>query len=161
MSVDIYRISVVANLERMQEAFGWSSRRKLFSLYRRTQYFYDHDVADALVHLLTKGLDRHSPSVEIYNIADRSAGTYADVMMIARSRGANNAFKSTLNVPVLLDLAKAAIKYKAIRLRYPIGMIKFRADKLEASGFISPIGFEKAIRLAADAYRKSHDAIKS
>ena len=49
-NVDLYRPTVVADLDRLLEAGSWNFIRKLGTAYRQTQYIYAPDAAPAIAH---------------------------------------------------------------------------------------------------------------
>ena len=51
----------------------------------------------------------------------------------------------SVDIPVILDLAKNVVKYHNIVMRYPLGMLMFSNDKLLATRFKFPTGFKLAL----------------
>ena len=146
-NVDIYRPTVVADLDRLLEAGSWSFIRKFAAAYRRTQYIYAPDAAVAIAHLVSRGLSAERPSekVEAFNICDQESGTYRDLLRAAYEATGDPRYKLRLDVPFILDLAKDVVKHHNIMLRYPLGMLMFSNAKLLATGFNFPTGFKSAL----------------
>jgi nucleoside-diphosphate-sugar epimerase len=149
-NVDFYRPTVVADLDRLLEAGRWTHLRKLGAAYRRTQYIYAPDAAAAVTHLLTRGLAAGRPhqQVEAFNICDQECGTYHDLLATAYKTTGDPRFRVRASIPVVLDLANAAVKYRSLTLRYPLGMLMFSNAKLRATGFTFPSGVKSALRQA-------------
>jgi hypothetical protein len=100
-----------------------------------------------VVHLVKRALAA-PPSIEAYNIADDTGGTFRALSAAAFAATGDAGFKPGFDVPVLLDLAKDLARYKTLPLRYPLGMLKISAAKLRATGFAPPLGFDAALRAA-------------
>lgn len=150
MAVLLLRPAVVADGARLLESGDWSKGRKLFALYRRTQYITARDAAAAVVHLLTRALAA-SPSIEAYNIADESTGTFRELHSAVFAATGDPRFKRGFDVPVVVDLGKDLARYKTLPLRYPLGMLRISAAKLTATGFSPPLGFNDGLREAVAA----------
>jgi nucleoside-diphosphate-sugar epimerase len=150
LPVDLYRPTVVADLDRLLEAGRWSKLRRLGAAYRRTQYIYAPDAAAAVAHLVARGLDPgHARSpIEAYNICDVDCGTFRDILRLALRVTGDTRFKQAGDLPVVLDLAKDLVRYRKIALRYPLGMVTFSNAKLLATGFRLPTGVRGALMQA-------------
>jgi hypothetical protein len=48
-------------------------------------------------------------------------------------------------VPILIDMAKDYARYRKAMVRYPLGMLRFSGEKFRSTGFVFPIGIERAI----------------
>jgi len=153
LNVDLYRPTVVADLDRLLEAGSWTPIRKLGAAYRRTQYIYAPDAAAAVAHLVSRGLSAERPrqKVEAFNICDQESGTYRDLLGAAYEATGDSRYKLRIDVPFILDLAKDVLKYQNIVLRYALGMLIFSNDKLLATGFKFPTGFKSALSCALGA----------
>jgi nucleoside-diphosphate-sugar epimerase len=148
INVDIYRPTVVADLDRLLEAGGWTPFRKLALAYRRTQYIYAPDAASAVAHLVARGLsaDRPRQKVEAFNISDQECGTYRDLLATAYRATGDPRYKISVDIPFILDLANNVVKYH--NMRHPLGMLVFSNAKLLATGFRFPTGFKSALSRA-------------
>lgn len=146
-NVDVYRPTVVADLDRLLEVGRWSHIRKLGAAYRRTQYIYAADAAAAVAHLLARGLLANRPhqKIEAFNICDEECGTYRDLLAAAYKATDDPQYKVAASIPVIFDLATAAVKYRNLVMRYPLGMLMFSNAKLLATGFKFPTGFKSAL----------------
>jgi nucleoside-diphosphate-sugar epimerase len=144
-NVDLYRPTVVADLDRLLEVGRWTHLRKLGASYRRTQYIYAPDAAAAIAHLLARGLsaDRPHQKIEAYNICDQECGTYRDLLAAAYDATSDPRYRVKASIPVILDLAAVIVKYR--KIRYPLGMLMFSNAKLLATGFKFPTGFKLAL----------------
>jgi nucleoside-diphosphate-sugar epimerase len=145
INVDLYRPTVVADLDRLLEAGRWTLFRKLAAAYRRTQYIYAPDAASAIAHLVARGLsvDRPQQKVEAFNISDQECGTYRDLLATAYRATGNPRYKLSVDVPLILDLANNVVKYHNVR--QPLGMLVISNAKLLATGFNFPTGFKSAL----------------
>jgi nucleoside-diphosphate-sugar epimerase len=150
INVDIYRPTIVADLDRLLEAGGWTTFRKLALAYRRTQYIYAPDAASAVAHLVARGLsaDRSQQKVEAFNISDQECGTFRDLLVTAYKATGDPRYKVSVDIPFILDLANNVVKYH--NMRYPLGMLIFSNTKLLATGFKFPTGFQSALSNALD-----------
>jgi nucleoside-diphosphate-sugar epimerase len=146
-NVDLYRPTVVADLDRMLEAGRWTRLRKLRAAYRFTQYIYAPDAAAAVAHLVARGLscDRRHQKIEAFNICDQECGTYRDLLAAAYKATGDPRYRVKASIPVILDLATTVVKYRNIVIRYPLGMLMFSNAKLLATGFKFPTGFKSAL----------------
>ena len=142
INVDLYRPTVVADLDRLLEAGSWTLLRKLGAAYRRTQYIYAPDAASAVAHLVARGLsaDRPQQKVEAFNICDQECGTFRELLATAYKATGDPQYKMRADIPFILDLAKDVVKYRNIVMRYPLGMLMFSNAKLLATGFKFPTG---------------------
>lgn len=149
-NVDLYRPTVVADLDRLLEAGSWTLFRKLCAAYRRTQYIYAPDAASAIAHLVASGLSAERPQqkVEAFNICDEECGTFRDLLATAYETTGDLRYKTTADIPFILDWAKDKVKYRNIVMRYPLGMLMFSNAKLLATGFKFPTGFKSALSYA-------------
>jgi nucleoside-diphosphate-sugar epimerase len=150
INVDLYRPTVVADLDRLLEAGNWTFIRKFGAAYRRTQYIYSSDAAAAIAHLVARGisLDPDRSRLEAFNICDEGCGTFRDVLSIAYNATGDPRYKVKADLPVILDLAKDLVKYRNTVIRYPLGMLTFSNAKLLATGFRFPTGIKSALEQA-------------
>jgi nucleoside-diphosphate-sugar epimerase len=148
MRVDLLRPAVVADLDRILESASWSFARKVFALYRQTQYIYSKDAAAAIVHLLTRGLKDVSNGIEAYNICDETSGSFRELYARAHEITGEPCFKAPLELPVVADMAKDFVRSPSFGIRYPLGMLRLSNAKLRATGFRFPTGFDAALELA-------------
>ena len=152
MNLDIYRPTLVADLDRLLEVGYWSTLRKLAISYRQTQYIYVGDLVAAIQYLMTESLgsaEAH-PNVRVFNFADEECGTYRDILTMAyRVTGARR-YRAGINMPVfmVLDLLREAVIYRQLTLRYSLGMLRVRNTKLRATGFSFPFGVKSALKQA-------------
>jgi nucleoside-diphosphate-sugar epimerase len=149
LNVDIYRPTLVADLDRILEAGHWSTFRKLAFSYRQTQYIYVRDAVAAILHLMVRGLRSPMPqsNVEAFNFADEDCGTYRDILSTAYKTTGDRRYKVSINLPIsmMLDLSKDALKYRQLTLRYSLGMLRIRNAKLLQTGFRFPFGIKSAL----------------
>jgi nucleoside-diphosphate-sugar epimerase len=150
INVDIYRPTVVADLDRLLEAGSWTTFRKRALAYRRTQYIYASDAAFAVAHLVARGLsaDRPQQKIEAFNISDQECGTYRDLLATAYKATGDPRYKISVDIPFILDLANNVVKYH--NMRYPLGMLIFSNAKLLATGFKFSTGFKSALSNALE-----------
>ncbi|MBV8359859.1 MAG: NAD(P)-dependent oxidoreductase [Deltaproteobacteria bacterium] len=152
MIIDLYRPTVVIDLDEILSVGSWSLIRKLACAYRRTQYIYVKDVAAAMLHLMALGL-RSPPdrsSIEVFNVADGDSGTFRDILRLAYKVTRDRRYKPHIGsaMNMALDLTKDALKYCDPHLRYALGMLRFCNAKLLSTGFRLPCGFKSALKLA-------------
>lgn len=149
MIIDLYRPTVVIDIDEILSAGNWGLIRKLASAYRRTQYIYLEDVTAAILHLMARGLvSRNDRShIEVFNLSDEDSGTFRDILRqayeVTRDRRYKPHIGSTVNMA--LDLTKDALKYRDSHLRYAFGMLRFCNGKLLSTGFRFPCGFKSAL----------------
>jgi nucleoside-diphosphate-sugar epimerase len=161
MTVEIYRPTVVVDLDRMMEVGYWSTFRKAAFCYRQTQYVYVCDVVAAILHLMVRGLRAPTahPSVDVFNLADEDCGTYRDIMNTAYNITGDRRYKVNIELPVplVLEMSKDLLNYRQIGWRYSLGMLRVGNRKLLGTGFRLPFGIKSALReaLARSAPRPS------
>lgn len=150
INVDLYRPTVVADLDRLLEARNWTFARKFGAAYRQTQYIYAPDAAAAIAHLVVRGLtlNRGRERIEAYNLCDENCKTFQALFNLAYRRTRDPRYKLKINLPVIIDLAMDLIKYRDFTLRYPFGMLMFSNSKLLATGFRLPTGIGSALEQA-------------
>ena len=136
----------------MCESLHWSTSRKIFALYRRTQYIPAVDAAAAVVHLLHRGLERRG-GIEAFNICDENCGTFRQLALKYRQATGDKRHDVPVDIPAIADLAMNLARYRVPELRYPLGMLTFSNAKLTATGFRPPLGIDAAI---AEAFAQ-HD----
>jgi nucleoside-diphosphate-sugar epimerase len=159
LTVDIFRPSVVVDLERILEAGNWSTVRKLALSYRRTQYIYVLDATAAILHLLAQALrsSQVRSRIEAFNISDEDCGTFREILTVAHHLTGDPRYRVSADLPlaIVLDLIKDLLKFGDPRLRYSLGMLKFCNAKLLSTGFKFPFGVRWALRQAAGSARHS------
>lgn len=153
MTVDIYRPTVVVDLEQLLDAGNWSTTRKLVLAYRRTQYLYVLDAAAAISHLLAQWAASSSNArsgVQTFNLADEDCLTFHQILTEAYRATGDSRYRTSIGAPmlVMLDVAKDALKFRDPALRYSLGMLQVRNAKLLGTGFRLPYGVRSALRLA-------------
>jgi len=149
MTVDIYRPTVVVDLDQLLDAGNWSTVRKLVLAYRRTQYLYVLDATAAISHLLALGTASSNTrsGVQAFNLTDEDCMTFHDILTEAHRATGNRRYKMSVGAPMLmmLDLAKDALKFRNPTLRYSLGMLWVRNAKLLGTGFKLPYGIKSAL----------------
>lgn len=152
INVDIYRPTLVADLDRLLEVGYWSTFRKIALSYRQTQYIYVGDLVAAIIHLMTQGLQssERQPNITAFNFADEECGTYFDIISMANKATGDRRYKAGINVPVfmVLDLLREAVRYRRPTLQYSLGMLRVRNAKLRGTGFTFPFGVKSAVKQA-------------
>jgi nucleoside-diphosphate-sugar epimerase len=157
MTTDLYRPAVVAEDVDLLTAGDWSTARKIFAAYRRTQFITATDAAAALVYLMERGLTVPPASrrtIEAYNIVDDQGGTYRSLFARAYGATGESRFKVPIEIPVLADIAKDYLRYRNLKLRYPLGMLKLSNQKLRDTGFVFPGGINRAFDKALARLRQ-------
>jgi nucleoside-diphosphate-sugar epimerase len=151
MTVDFYRPGVVTEDAELLNAGNWSRGRKTFAAYRCNQFITATDTAAAITYLMERGLSlpqKPRRTIEPYNIVDDDGGTYRSLLAKAYRATHDDRFKVSVDVPVLLDMAKDFARYRNPGIRYPLGMLKLSGAKLRATGFVFPVGIKRAIDAA-------------
>lgn len=152
MMIDLYRPTVVVDLDEILSAGNWSVIRKLACAYRRTQYVYVEDVAAAILHLMARGLgsSKDRSCIEVFNLADEASGTFCDILRLAYKVTRDRRYKPYIGwtMNMALDLTKDALKYRDPHVRYALGMLRFCNTKLLGTGFRFPCGFKSALNRA-------------
>jgi nucleoside-diphosphate-sugar epimerase len=152
LNIGIFRITKSAGFERLLESLHWGLARRMMWLYARTHCIFDEDCVHAIVHLARRGLVQTRSTADIYNIGDATCGTYLSLLKRAEARLGSNRVGIHYHVPVLLEAARAALKYRTLAFRYPTGMISISNQKLLGTGFRMPVGYDRAIDLALHDY---------
>jgi nucleoside-diphosphate-sugar epimerase len=150
INVDLYRPAVVVGLDRILEAGEWNFARRFGAAYRRTQYIYAPDAAAAIAHLVVRGvsLNQNQPQIEAFNVCDENCNTFRGILNLAYRRTGDPRYRTRVDLPVIVDLAKDFVKYRDITLRYPLGMLILSNSKLAATGFRLPTGINSALEQA-------------
>jgi nucleoside-diphosphate-sugar epimerase len=162
MTVDIYRPTVVVDLDQLLDAGNWSTARKLVLAYRRTQYLYVLDAAAAISHLLAQWAASSSNArsgVQAFNLADEDCLTFHEILTEAYRATGDSRYKMSVGAPmlVMLDVAKDALKFRDPTLRYSLGMLRIRNAKLRGTGFRLHYGIKSALRQALARNSSSAD----
>lgn len=158
IQVEILRPVVVADSARLLEIADWSFARKALTLYRRTQYIAEPDLAAAIAHLARRALAAPTTGVEAYNIAYDRSTTFRQLCAYMYSRTGDRRFAPIIEAPLLPDLAKDMLRFRTLELRYPFGAMEVSAAKLYATGFKPPLGLEAALDLALQAFQEARTA---
>jgi len=148
MKVDLYRPTVVVDLDGMLSVRQWGTLRKLAFAYRQTQYIYVKDVVSAIFYLTQKGLGSGTRSrIEAFNLCDEECGSFRDLLKVAYKSTGDRRYKPHFGLPlaIAVDLLKDVLKYRDANLRYALGMLRFRNAKLLGTGFRLPYGFKSAL----------------
>ena len=147
LHIDIYRPAVIIEPEDIFKIGEWSKVRKILFAYRATQFITFEDAAAAIVHLMTRGLAKgNGTSLESYDIVDRTAGSYRALFATLYEYSQDRRFKVPLAAPMLGDMAKNALTYRSMKRRYPLGALKLSGQKLKATGFEPPLGYQAAVQ---------------
>ena len=152
LNMDILRITKSAGFERLLESLSWGAARRVMWLYGCTHCIFDKDCAHAIVHLARQGLNPRESQVEVYNVADATCGTYSNLLKRADKKLGRNRLGVHYHVPVLLEVARNAAKYRTLALRYPSGMLRISNAKLLSTGFNFAVGYDRAVDLALNDY---------
>lgn len=159
IAADIYRASIVVDVEHVLEAGEWTAARKIANAYRRTHYLYVRDLAAAIMHLAKRGMASEveipREPVEVFNIIDEACGTHGDILNAAFAATQDSRYKLNAKLPVIADLFDDITKYKRIP-RPPLGALHFSSARLLDTGFDFPHGIEAVLgqALAQHAERK-------
>jgi nucleoside-diphosphate-sugar epimerase len=152
MAVDIYRPSVVINLNRVLEAGNWNCVRKSVFAYRQTQYIYVLDVTAAILHLLAQELGQPQVNfrIEAFNVCDEDCGTFREILTMAHKATGDPRYRVGAGLPmaILVDLTKDMLKYHDFSFRYTLGMLQLRNLKLLSTGFVLPYGIKTVLSQA-------------
>jgi nucleoside-diphosphate-sugar epimerase len=151
ITVDFYRPGVVVEDADLLTAGDWSRARKIFAAYRRTQFITASDAAAAIVHLMERGLEAQTKprqAIEAYNLVDDEGGTYRSLFAKAYQATGDTRFKLPFEVPLLADMAKDLLRYRNPTIRYPLGMLRISSEKLRDTGFVFPVGVNRAVNAA-------------
>jgi nucleoside-diphosphate-sugar epimerase len=161
LNLDILRITKSAGFERLLESLGWGAARRVMWLYGCTHCIFDEDCAQAIVHLARRGVNPRASQIEVYNLADATCGTYADLLERAERKQGRRRLGHGLHAPALLELARNAAKYRTLAFRYPGGMLRISNAKLLSTGFSCPVGYDRAVDLALDDYNERRMGVQS
>jgi nucleoside-diphosphate-sugar epimerase len=128
MRVTLGRIAVASDPEFLDRSLAWGQKRRLLQLYRNSHYIAPPTVARAFIHLMKRALSSSVPPVEIVNICNSRAPSFA-----AYRRSKLN--RTGFYVPYVFDILKGIVISRSISLRYPIGMFRLSDHKLRSTSF--------------------------
>jgi hypothetical protein len=85
--------------------------------------------------------------MEAYNLCDEASGSFRDLYARAYEISRDPCFQAPFELPIVADMAKDFVRYRAFDIRYPLGMLRLSNSKLRQAGFRFPVGFDAALEL--------------
>ena len=144
----ILRPTLVIDTQDLMELRDWSRAKKLLLGSRHAHYIYVHDVADAILWLMERGLRRDQPlaGVSTFNLSEDDApiSTYGQIFKTAYEVS-NDPKWRTVITPWPIQWFQAMATFRTLLLRQPFGRMLFSGDKLRESGYAVRFGMSHAI----------------
>ena len=163
----VLRPTVVVDVQDLVELGGWIKAKKHWIGSRYTHHIYVHDVADAILWFMERGLtrDQPSPGVSAFNLSEDDApiNTYGQIFKAAYEVSGDRRWRAAA-MPWPFEWLLTILRYQRIIWRQPFGRMLFSGDKLRKEGYNPRFGMGHAIsafcnKLAsASASGKNQDA---
>ncbi len=150
MHIDCFRPAVVADHEKLLESRYWSLARRIFALYRKTQYIHADDAAAAIAFLVGRGFAGPETGFEGWNICDEACGTFRELHKAAFAKTGHQDFSDPFDIPFVADLLKNSVVAKRPAFRKSLGMLNISNQKLRDAGFNLSIGVPAAVEMAVE-----------
>jgi nucleoside-diphosphate-sugar epimerase len=149
----ILRPTLVIDIQDLMELRDWSKAKKDLSASRHAHYIYVHDVADAILWSVERGLRRDQPlaGVSTFNLSEDDApiNTYGQIFKIAYETSNDEKWRAAA-VPWPVQWLLAMARFRTLLFRQPFGRMLFSEDKLRATGYAIRFGMSRAIAVFCD-----------
>jgi nucleoside-diphosphate-sugar epimerase len=145
----ILRPSVVVDVQDLVNLVYKSKTSKRIISSKHAHHIYVHDVVDAILWFMERGLKRNQPSpgVSKFNLSedDASISTYGQIFKTAYQIAGDRRWHVVPAMPPPFQWLLVAIKFRMLPLRYPYGLMLFSSDKLQRAGYTIRFGMSQAI----------------
>jgi len=154
----IFRPTVVVDIDDLVKLRDWSKARKAISASQHPHHIFVHDVTDAILWFMERGLKRDSrlTGVSIFNLSDDDSliNSYSQVFRAAYAASRDPGWRvKAIAWPV--QWLSVTAKYRAVRLRQPFGRIIYSADKLRRAGYTLRFGMAHAVAVFCEELTSS------
>lgn len=144
----ILRPTVVIDTQDLMKLRDWSKAMKSLSGSKHAHHIYIHDVADAILWFMERGLRRAQPlpGVSTFNLSEDDAPiqTFSQIFEAAYKATSDRRWHIT-SVPWPSQWLMVMAKYRTLLLRQPFGRVVFSEYKLRAAGYTMRFGMSRAI----------------
>jgi nucleoside-diphosphate-sugar epimerase len=146
----ILRPSVVVDLEDLFSLGDWSKILKRISGARHAHHIYVHDVTDAILWFMERGLNRGqpAPAVSTFNLSEDEVpiGTYGQLFKVAYDASGDERWNAT-PTPWPVEWLRMMVRYRTLLFRQPYGRMFFVGDKLRQEGYKFRFGMSHVIEI--------------
>jgi len=147
----VFRPTIVRRASDIRALGDWSWKRRVVFGGVSTHTIAVEDVSGAALWFMERTLgapDRLS-GVETYTLADdEGAGPYAAFFREAFALTGNARYRCPVHAPAMIDRALNWYRYRTLDPRWPMGLVRFRTDRLMATGYRHALGANAAYRRA-------------
>ena len=155
----ILRPSVVVDVHDLANLGAWSKLSRLWNSSRHTHYIYVFDVVDAIIWFMERGIRRAQPlpGVSKFNLSEDNTpiNTYGQLFKAAYKISGDRRWH-TATLPWPFQWPLAALKFRRLHLRWPVGLMLFSDGKLRATGYTSPFGMSHALDVLFESLGRPH-----
>jgi choline dehydrogenase-like flavoprotein/nucleoside-diphosphate-sugar epimerase len=144
----VLRPTVVIDIQDLMNLRGWGRARKLLSGSSHAHHIYVHDVADAIVWFVERGLRRDKPlaGVSTFNLSEDDAPIHSFGQIFkAAYQASNDPRWQSVSAPWPVQWLLMIAKHRTLLSRQPLGRMLFSGDKLRAAGYTMPYGMPETI----------------
>jgi nucleoside-diphosphate-sugar epimerase len=144
----IFRPTVVIDIQDLMKLRDWSKARKHLSGSSHAHHIYVHDVADAILWFMERGLRRDQPltGVSTFNLSEDDAPIHAFSQIFKTAYKIDNDRKwRAAAMPWPIQWLLMVAKHRTVLLRQPLGRMLFSGDKLREAGYTIRFGMSHAI----------------
>jgi nucleoside-diphosphate-sugar epimerase len=142
------RPTVVIDIQDLMKLGDWSKARKHLSGSSHAHHIYVHDVVDAMLWLMERGLKRDQPlaGVSTFNLSDDDTPirTFSQVFKAAYEISDDRRWRTT-TIPWPAQWLLMIARHRTLLLRQPLGRMLFSGDKLRDAGYIIRFGMSHAV----------------
>jgi choline dehydrogenase-like flavoprotein/nucleoside-diphosphate-sugar epimerase len=144
----ILRPTVVIDVQDLVNLRDWGKARKLLSGSSHAHHIYVHDVADAILWFMERGLRRDKPlaGVSTFNLSedDTPIRSFGQIFKAAYKASNDRQWQAAV-MPWPTQWLLMMAKYRTLLVRQPLGRMLFSGDKLRDAGYTTPFGMPRVI----------------
>jgi choline dehydrogenase-like flavoprotein/nucleoside-diphosphate-sugar epimerase len=152
----VLRPAVVVDVDQIISVRDWSTVKRYLGAHRHTHQIYVHDVVDAMIWSVERGLSGVGPAggVDTFDLAEDDVPDprYVDFMRAAAVASGDGHFVA-VRVPGIFDWAHDLVRFRTLSTRNPLWRIRFSSGKIRAAGWKPRYGVAYARRVALDRLR--------
>lgn len=153
----IVRPAVVVDTAQIIGIRDWHIAKRMVAAHRHAHHIYVHDVSDALIWFMERGLRGLGKpgSIEVYNLSEDEidAPRHIDFMRRAFAVSGDSRFR-VIELPWIADWLHDFLRFRTLPLRNPLWRMRFSNRRLKATGYQFPFGMAKAEQMALAQLRR-------
>jgi nucleoside-diphosphate-sugar epimerase len=143
----IFRPTVVVDIDDLVKLRDWSKARKAISASQHPHHIFVHDVVDAILWFMERGLQRDGrlAGVSTFNLSDDSSiRSYSQIFRTAYSASRDEGWH-VKGIAWPVQWLSVTAKYRALRLRQPFGRMVYSGNKVRSAGYTLRFGMDHAV----------------